>query len=70
MDEDHKIGLIKHSEFSKLSMKVSLEFWKACYPGSDGPEYLGKLDYDLHMNKATKRAEKIQQIETDRKNWL
>lgn len=60
----------KAVEFSKLSMKISLEFWKACYPNSDGPEYLGKLDESLHLDKATKRAEKIQQIEMDRKNWL
>ena len=56
--------------FSKLSIKVSLDFWNACYPSSDGPEYLGKLDHSLHINKANKRAEKIQQIETERKNWL
>jgi hypothetical protein len=60
----------KARNFSKLSMKVSLGFWKACYIRSDGPEYLGKLDYDLHLDKANKRAEKIQQIERDRKNWL
>lgn len=60
----------KAIEFSKLSMTISLEFWKACYPNSDGPEYLGKLDYDLHLDKARKIAVKIQQIETDRKNWL
>lgn len=57
----------KAIEFSKLSMKISLEFWKACYPSSDGPEYLGKLDYDLHLSKASKRAEKIQQIEMNKK---
>lgn len=57
-------------EFSKLSVKVSWDFWKACYPNSDGPEYLGKLDYELHLNKANKRKENIQQIEIDRKNWL
>jgi len=59
----------KATEFSKLSLKVSLEFWNACYPNSSGPEYLGKLDYNLHINKANKRAEKIQQIEAERKNW-
>jgi len=56
--------------FSKLSMKVSLDFWNACYPSSDGPEYLGKLDYNLHINKANERAGKIQQIENERKNWI
>jgi hypothetical protein len=60
----------KATEFSKLSMKVSLEFWTACYPDSDGPEYLGKLNESLHLDKANKRAEKIRQIEMDRKNWL
>ena len=60
----------KAIDFSKLSMKVSLEFWNACYPNSDGPEYLGKLNHTLHMNNANKRAEKIQQIEMERKNWL
>lgn len=60
----------KAIEFNKLSMKISLEFWKACYPNSDGPEYLGKLDENLHLHNATKRAEKIQQIEMDRKSWL
>jgi hypothetical protein len=56
--------------FSKLSMKVSLDFWNACYPSSNGPEYLGKLDYILHVNKANERAVKIQLIENERKNWL
>lgn len=60
----------KASEFSKLSMKVALEFWKACYPNSDGPGYLGKLDYNLHLDKAKSRAERIQQIENDRNKWL
>lgn len=56
----------KAIDFSKLSMKISLEFWNACYPNSDGPEYLGKLNHCLHMNNAKKRAEKIQQIEIER----
>lgn len=60
----------KAIEFSQLSILVSLKFWKACYPDSDGPEYLGKLDYNLHLDKAIKRTEKIRQIETDRKNWF
>ncbi|MGC4041898.1 MAG: hypothetical protein QM710_14235 [Flavobacterium sp.] len=50
-------------EFSSLSMDVALEFWKACYPTSVGPEYLGKLDVDLHLQKANKRLEKIREIE-------
>jgi hypothetical protein len=60
----------KAIEFSRLAMQVSLKFWIACYPNSNGPEYLGKLDYDLHLDKAVKRTEKIRQIETERKNWL
>lgn len=60
----------KATEFSKLSMKISFQFWKACYPSSDGPEYLGKLDYDLHLEKANKRADTIMKIETNIKSWL
>ncbi|CAG5016123.1 hypothetical protein DYBT9275_05481 [Dyadobacter sp. CECT 9275] len=53
----------KASDFSKLAMKIALDFWNACYPNSDGPEYLGKLDHSLHVNKANIRAKKIKQIE-------
>lgn len=60
----------KAIEFSMLSMKISFQFWKACYPSSDGPEYLGKLDYDLHLEKANKRADTIMKIETNIKSWL
>lgn len=61
--------LNKAIEFSKQSTMVALEFWKACYPTSDGPEYLGKLDYDLHLEKGKKRIANIEQIENERKNW-
>lgn len=57
------------NKFSKISMEVSLQFWKACYPKSEGPEYLGKLNYDLHLKKASERMENIKKIEYDRKSW-
>lgn len=58
----------KAIEFSKLSLEISLEFWKSCYPESEGPEYLGKLDHNLHLDRARKRSEKIRQIDINRKN--
>lgn len=62
--------LNKAIEFSELSSKIALKFWVACYPDSDGPTYLGKLDYNKHLSNAKKRAERIEKIETKRKNWL
>jgi hypothetical protein len=40
---------------SKISIEVSLEFWKACYPSSDGPLYLNKLDYEKNLHEARTR---------------
>lgn len=57
--------LQRAEEFSQLALKVSFEFWKACYPNSNGPEYLGKLDYDLHISNANKRADRIRSIELE-----
>jgi len=57
--------LERAEEFSQLALMVSIEFWKACYPNSKGPEYLGKLDYDLHISNANKRADRIRRIELE-----
>lgn len=65
-----KEWLDKAIEFSELSSKVALAFWTACYPNSDGPTYIGKLDYTLHLKNARNRALRIEKIETERKNWL
>ena len=61
--------LDKAIEFSELATKVSIAFWNSCYPNSDGPEYLGKLNYNLHLDIAQKRAKKIEKIESEKKNW-
>ncbi|MBT4483133.1 MAG: hypothetical protein HOC71_05590 [Candidatus Latescibacteria bacterium] len=45
----------KSEEFKNLSMDLALSFWKACYPESDGPEYLGKLAQKIHLELAEKR---------------
>jgi len=63
-----KEWLDKAIEFSELSTKVALAFWIACYPNSTGPTYIGKLDYNLHLANARKRAERIEKIENKRKN--
>lgn len=41
---------------SKISLGVALEFWKACYPNSDGPLYLNKLDYEKNLREARTRV--------------
>lgn len=61
--------LDKAIEFSELATKVSIIFWNSCYPNSDGPEYLGKLNYKLHLDIAQKRAQNIEKIENEKKNW-
>lgn len=55
--------LDKAMHFGHLSTEVALRFWQACYPGSMGPLYLGKLDFNLHMEKATKRIKTVSEIE-------
>jgi len=42
-------------EFKKLSVNSAMLFWKACYPNSDGPEYLGKLEEKIQIELAEKR---------------
>jgi len=49
--------LEKANSTSKISLEVALEFWKACYPNSDGPLYLNKLNYEKNLNEARKRVE-------------
>ena len=57
----------KAKEFSNLTIDIASEFWKACYPKRDRPEYLGKLNYELHLNIAKDRLKK----ETDlRRTYL
>jgi len=57
-------------EFSELSTKVALQFWKACYPNSKGPKYIGKLDYTVHIGNAKKRNLRIEKILNEERNWL
>jgi hypothetical protein len=65
-----KEWLDKAIEFSRLATIVSLEFWLACYPNSNGPEYLSKLDYDFHLNHALERNNRIELLKEEKKNWL
>lgn len=64
-----KEWLNRTTVFSKIAMEVALQFWDACYPGMDAPEYLGKLDYEFnhHMAKSrlalVREAEDLSQIE-------
>lgn len=57
--------LDKSQDFSKISITVGFDFWKACFPDSDGPQYLGKLDFDLHYQEAKARQNKIIKLERE-----
>lgn len=60
-----KDWLDKAKMFIELSMQVAQEFWQSCYITSEAPEYLGKLDTDLHMEKAKERRKRISKIELE-----
>jgi hypothetical protein len=38
----------------KISMEVSKDLWKRCYPNKEFPEYLGFLDFDKNLKKGSK----------------
>ena len=54
--------IAKAQQFKDLIVDSALTFWKACYPESDGPEYLGKLDQNKHLELAKKRLETEQEM--------
>ncbi|MDF2433153.1 MAG: hypothetical protein JWP44_2784 [Mucilaginibacter sp.] len=45
----------KSRSFCDVALQVGLEIWKACYPGSDGPLYMGKLDKTKQLQLANRR---------------
>ncbi|GAA4100563.1 hypothetical protein GCM10022392_26450 [Mucilaginibacter panaciglaebae] len=51
--------ITKANSFCDLALKVGLEIWVACYPNSDGPAYLGKLNKEIHLKIAEKRLANI-----------
>ena len=42
-------------DFCDIALKVGLLIWKACYPDSDGPLYMGKLDKKKQIELANHR---------------
>lgn len=55
----------KSDEFSKLSTAVALEFWSACFPKLDAPDYIGRLDYEELLNTAEERLRRINGIRSN-----
>lgn len=49
--------ITKAREFKNLTIDSAILFWKACYPDSNGPEYLGKLDQKKQIELAEKRLQ-------------
>ena len=43
----------------KISMEVSQDLWKRCYPDSEFPEYLEYLDFDKNLKKESKTIDEF-----------
>lgn len=43
--------------FCDIALQVGLEIWKACYPDSEGPLYMGKLDKEKQLKLANDRLD-------------
>jgi len=59
----------KSRTFCDVALQVGLEIWKSCYPGSDGPLYMGKLDKAKQLQLAKLRlsaADDIYKIVAER----
>lgn len=59
----------KAEHFSKLSLNVALEIWKACYPELASPDYIGRLDYDIFMNKANLYIQNLVDVNDEIKRY-
>ncbi|ACV63043.1 hypothetical protein Dtox_2226 [Desulfofarcimen acetoxidans DSM 771] len=44
---------------SQLSVEAAIQFWNACYPQKELPEYLHKLNYEKHYSIAERRLSMI-----------
>jgi len=53
----------KAQEFSKISIKVALEFWTACFPELNKPDYIGRLEYDVLLSLANDKQKNVLRIE-------
>ena len=54
----------KARAFCDIALQAGIEIWKACYPESDGPLYLGKLDKAKHLQLAKERLEAIIELQS------
>jgi hypothetical protein len=49
----------KSRKFCDVALQTGLEIWKSCYPNSDGPLYMGKLDKNKQLELASQRINTI-----------
>lgn len=52
----------KATDFSKLVIEASIQIWKSCHDKNKGPDYLGRLEYDILHKMAKDREGKINKI--------
>lgn len=48
--------------FCDVALQVGLQIWKACYPKSDGPLYMGKLDKTKQLELANRRLKAMEDL--------
>jgi hypothetical protein len=58
----------KAESFSRLAIEVALKVWQSCYPDVPYPDYIGRLDYDIFMNKATLYIQNLEEISNEMKS--
>lgn len=57
----------KAEHFSKLSLKVALEIWKSCLPSLPYPDYIGRLDHKIFMDKAKLYIQNLENVNEEMK---
>lgn len=58
----------KAEHFSKLSLQVALEIWKSCYPNLLSPDYIGRLDYEIFINKSKLYIKNLEEVDMELKS--
>ncbi len=58
----------KAERFSRMALQVALEFWRSCYPERPYPDYIGRLDYDIFMNKAKLYIQNLEEVSIELKS--
>ncbi|MGY4539423.1 hypothetical protein ACVW0P_003857 [Mucilaginibacter sp. UYNi724] len=53
----------KSRNFCDVALQVGLQVWQACYPDSDGPLYMGKLNKAKQLQLANRRMAAVSELQ-------